>query len=145
MMPRARWMWNAIALFSLAGIVISVVSLYHHYGTSQSSFCDLGGKLNCDIVNRSVYSVFLGVPVALIGVIGYGLLLFLVIGGRSRPQTLTLLLAVSLPGLAFALYLTYIEGWVLGTWCVLCLSSLTMIFLISSLTGFMAALARRSV
>jgi len=30
-------------------------------------------------------------------------------------------------GLAFALYLTYIEARVLGVWCILCLSSLVLI------------------
>ena len=30
-------------------------------------------------------------------------------------------------GLGFALYLTYIEGHVLGVWCILCLSSLAVI------------------
>jgi uncharacterized membrane protein len=30
-------------------------------------------------------------------------------------------------GLAFALYLTYIEGRILGVWCILCLTSLALI------------------
>jgi len=38
-----------------------------------------------------------------------------------------LLLAGALAGLAFALYLTYIEARVLGVWCILCLSSLAVI------------------
>ena len=35
--------------------------------------------------------------------------------------------------LAFALYLTYIEAYELMTWCILCLSSLLLIALISML------------
>jgi uncharacterized membrane protein len=41
----------------------------------------------------------------------------------------------SLAGLGFALYLTYIEGFVLTTWCILCLSSLFLIFSIAVLSS----------
>ena len=47
------------------------MSLYHHYGTSATSYCDIGENFNCDIVNRSTYSTVAGVPVALIGIAGY--------------------------------------------------------------------------
>ena len=36
----------------------------------------------------------------------------------------------------FALYLTYIEGYVLETWCILCLSSLGLIAAITLAAGF---------
>jgi uncharacterized membrane protein len=45
------------------------------------------------------------------------------------------LLAASFAGTAFALYLTYIEGFVLAVWCVLCLSSLGLILAITALSG----------
>jgi len=51
-------------------VVVSSVSLYHHFSTSKTSFCNFGESFNCDIVNRSSYSMLAGVPVALIGVIG---------------------------------------------------------------------------
>jgi uncharacterized membrane protein len=38
-------------------------------------------------------------------------------------------------GLAFALYLTYVEGRILDTWCVLCLSSLAIIVMIAVLAS----------
>jgi len=37
--------------------------------------------------------------------------------------------------LAFALYLTYIEGFVIGIWCILCLGSLTLIALTAILSA----------
>ena len=54
---------------------------------------------------------------------------------RAKAETPGILLLGSLAGLGFALYLTYIEGFVLGTWCVLCLSSLAMITAIAALSG----------
>jgi len=106
---------------------VSAVSLQRHYAKSASAFCDLGEEFNCDIVNRSEYSSLMGIPVAGIGVAGYGVFLALATVYRARVQTPTRLVAAAVAGLGFALYLTYIEGYVLETWCILCLSSLGMI------------------
>ena len=35
-----------IAVLAVAGTVVSSVSLYHHYGTSQTSYCDFGESFN---------------------------------------------------------------------------------------------------
>lgn len=77
----------------------------------------------------------MGIPVAGIGVVGYGLLFVLSTVRRLRPETATQLLLAALAGLAFALYLTYVEAYVLMTWCILCLSSLALITLITLLAG----------
>jgi uncharacterized membrane protein len=133
----ARWFFLAIAVLSLAGIAVSSVSLYHHFQTSKTDYCDFGQAFNCDIVNRSVYSTIFGIPVALIGILGYAALGTLAVFFGDRVDTPKALLGASLAGLGFALYLTYIEGFVLGTWCILCLSSLTVIALITILASFL--------
>lgn len=132
-----------IALLATAGIAISSISLYHHFGTEKTSFCDFGGSFNCDIVNRSIYSVVFGIPVALIGVLGYAAILVLVTVYRNKRETPTMLLIASLAGLGFALYLTYIEKFVLAVWCVLCLSSLGVMAAIAGLAVVLAAQTRR--
>jgi uncharacterized membrane protein len=139
MTAASRRVLQAIAVLALAGMVVSSVSLYHHYGTSKTSYCDFGDSFNCDVVNRSVYSTVLGVPDALIGILGYGLLLALATIYRTKAETPFMLLLASTAGLGFALYLTYIEKFVLATWCVLCLSSLLLIVLITVLSSFLAA------
>ena len=138
-----RRAFQLIAVLALAGIVVSSVSLRHHYGTSQTSYCDFGASFNCDIVNRSVYSTVLGVPDALIGVLGYGLLFAVAIFYHTKAETPFVLLAASTAGLGFALYLTYIEKFVLATWCILCLSSLALIILITGFSSFLAARSMR--
>jgi len=127
-------MW-AVAILAVCGIVVSSVSLQHHYATSKTAFCDIGTTFNCDIVNRSEYSSILGVPVALIGMLGYAALAGLGTVYRHRPETPVLLLGGTIIGLAFAIYLTYVEGHILGVWCVLCLSSLTLISLATVISG----------
>jgi len=125
----------SIAVLALGGVLVSSVSLYHHYGTSATSYCDIGENFNCDIVNRSTYSTVGGVPVALIGVVGYLATLILATASRSKAEVPAVLAIASLAGLAFALYLTYIEGFVLAAWCILCLSSLALIFSIAVLSS----------
>ena len=139
MTPTSRRLCQLIAILALAGMVVSSVSLHHHYGTSQTNYCDFGASFNCDIVNRSVYSTVLGIPDALIGIFGYGLLLVLATFYRTKAETPFMLLIASTAGLGFALYLTYIEKFVLATWCILCLSSLMLIILITLLSSFLAA------
>ena len=138
---------NSIAALAAIGIVISSISLQHHYSTAKSSFCDFSATVNCDIVNRSIYSQVFGVPVALIGAMGYSLLLILAVSQKRAASEWILsrariLLAVASMGLAFALYLTYVEGFILGVWCVLCLSSLFIILAVTSLSGWLVSKSR---
>jgi len=119
-----------IALLSLAGTIVSAFALERHFAKSATQFCEFGEKFNCDIVNRSQYSSIEGIPVAVIGIAGYAALFVLSTWGRSRPDTPNRLLGAAIAGLAFALYLTYIEAYVLTTWCILCLISLILIALI---------------
>jgi uncharacterized membrane protein len=118
---------SVVAILAVCGITVSSVSLQHHYATSKTAYCDIGEAFNCDIVNRSEYSSIFGIPVALIGMLGYGALAGLATVYRERRDTPVMLFGGSAAGLAFALYLTYIEGRVLGVWCILCLSSLAVI------------------
>ena len=136
-----RALFLAIAVLAVMGVVVSGVSLERHYAKSATAFCEVGEKFNCDIVNRSEYSTVMGIPVAGIGIVGYGVLLVLATVYRARVETPTRLLGAALTGLAFALYLTYIEGYVLETWCILCLSSLGLIAGISLLAGVVRARA----
>jgi vitamin-K-epoxide reductase (warfarin-sensitive) len=133
---------TVIAALAFLGIAISAFSLHHHFSQSKTSFCDLSQSFNCDLVNRSSYSTFLGVPVALIGVIGYLLIFALATLYRQKAETPIMLLIASSGGTAFALYLTYLEGFVIHAWCVLCLSSLIVI---CSITGSSVAMVKSTL
>src|SRR6266849_500705 len=141
--PGPRWLWVGVSLVVFAGVSVSSVSLYHHFSKSKTSFCDINESFNCDLVNRSIYSTVLGVPVALIGILGYLLILGLATVYRDKAETPVMLLIVSVAGLGFALYLTYIEAHVLGVWCGLCLTSLALIFASAVLNAVLVASSLR--
>jgi vitamin-K-epoxide reductase (warfarin-sensitive) len=141
---RNRWRFVVIAILSFAGMVVSAVSLQRHYAKSSTEFCDVGQKFNCDIVNRSEYSEVEGIPVAAIGVLGYATLFFLSTFWNSRATTPNRLLAASIAGLCVALYLTYVEAYELKTWCILCVASQVMIFLITVLAAIVKLRSARA-
>src|SRR5271163_665171 len=64
-----------IGILGVLSIFLSFFLVKEHYETDQS-FCDslAGGKFSCSSVNRSEYSEFIGVPVAVFGAI-WGLVL----------------------------------------------------------------------
>lgn len=115
-------------LLAVLGMVVSFLALREHYRTDTSP-CSINEKWDCGVVNQSPYAVLGGVPVAAIGIAGYGLIGRLALSHRTR-----LLAAAVAMGLGFGLYLTYIEAYVLRVWCVFCVASLAIISLISVLS-----------
>jgi uncharacterized membrane protein len=82
-----------------------------------------------------------GVPVAVIGIAGY-----LLLGVLAFRKAYRVMLAATLAGLGFALYLAHIESAVLGVWCIYCVISLGVISLLSLLVlgTVIVSLASRS-
>jgi vitamin-K-epoxide reductase (warfarin-sensitive) len=127
--------FSCIAICAAVGALVSGMALRHHYRQDSSSFCNINTTFDCDTVNRSSYSKIAGIPVAFVGLLAYLLMMCLAIFQREKGETPALLLFISSAGLAFSLYLTYVEAEVLRTWCILCLTSLLSIGLIALLSG----------
>ncbi len=140
-----------IALLSIGGIVTSALALRIHYqDPSQAPPCAVTEKWDCGTVNHSRYSVFPAtevgddpaqshsIPVALLGIIGYAVILLLVL--LRWPY---LVLLASLGGLLFAGYLTSLEARVLEKWCIYCVTSQTIIAAIALLAVLNVVLSRR--
>ncbi|MFL6299096.1 MAG: vitamin K epoxide reductase family protein [Terriglobales bacterium] len=130
-----------IIILALAGVVVSTVVLKEHY-SNETSVCDINAKWDCGIVNHTPYSLFRGIPVAMIGIVGYALIGIL----AGRFPILTALAALG--GLGFALRLTYFEWKVIGVWCIYCVSSQVIIaclFLVSVIAAVMSRRSRRRV
>jgi len=118
---------HLLALLAIAGAIVSVLALRVHYST-ETAPCSINEKWDCGIVNHSPYAVIGGVPVAAIGIAGY-----LLIGILALLRRRGLVLAVTLIGMAFALYLTQIEARVLGVWCLYCVISQGIIIVLTLL------------
>src|ERR1039458_10583353 len=90
---------SMVAILAVCGTAVSSVSLQHHYATSKTAYCDIGETFDCDVVNRSEYSSILNIPVALIGMLGYGALAGLATVYRERRETPAMLFGAAGAGL----------------------------------------------
>jgi uncharacterized membrane protein len=125
------------ALIALCGMVVSGLALRVHY-SQDTQPCDINERWDCGIVNHSRFAVVHGVPVALIGILGYGAL----VGLTFTRRTLLLFLG-SVAGFVYALSLTRIEAQVIHVWCLYCVISQSLITLMVLLSGLLVALERR--
>lgn len=114
---------TALAALAVTGLVISAYLTWTHFqGTAP--VC-VGGGSGCETVQTSRYSVILGIPVALLGLIAYaGLLSSAVI--RSEVAAL-LGLFIALVGVLFSAYLTWLEVFVIRAICQWCVASAALI------------------
>ncbi len=117
-----------IAILALAGAVVSALALHVHYSTGTEP-CSINEKWDCGIVNHSPFAEFEHLPVAAIGIAGY-----LVLGALALARLRFILFLASFIGLDFALYLTFIEKYVLQVWCLYCVTSQGIIALIMLLS-----------
>ena len=120
----------AIALLVLAGVGVAGYLTYAHYA-GIDPVC-AGGSSGCHTVQASDYAEVGGVPVALIGLIGYlALAASLAVPGEpGRAAGMGLALA----GAGFSLYLTYIELFVIDAICQWCVASAVLMVLLALLT-----------
>src|SRR3954462_7691942 len=103
------------ALLSLAGLFISAYLYLYKIGRIGALACGTGG---CETVQLSPWSRVAGIEVSLIGMVGYAVLTALSLAALQpglssrRWPTLALLLLAS-TGVAFTIYLTYLELFVI--------------------------------
>lgn len=140
-----RLLYLIVAL-SLLGFAISSYSFAHHESFVSGAFCNLDATFSCDIVNRGPYSELFGIPVAIIGMLGYGFLVAAAAMCLRRPDELpakTFLFLASAGGLAFSAYLTGLEAFVLKAWCILCLTSQLSIVIIFASSAYLRVFAHK--
>ena len=117
---------RATLVLALLGVGVAGYLTWVHY--AQLEPVCVGGGDACERVQNSEYAALLGVPVAVLGLIGYLVLL----GSLALPEELGRMVAalVSITGAAFSLYLTWIElaeSHAVCQWCVV--SALLMVAL----------------
>jgi uncharacterized membrane protein len=114
--------WGALAALAIAGMGVAAYLTYSHY-VDQPIMC--AGMSGCDAVENSEYSTLLDIPVGLLGTLFCAGILALVLTRVARlplAQEWAPLTAFSmtLAGVAFAAYLTYIELFVVEDICIWC-------------------------
>jgi uncharacterized membrane protein/protein-disulfide isomerase len=141
MTPRQR---NLLLAFAALGLGASAVSSYVHYQLltepSYNSFCDVSTTVSCTEAYVSRYGSFMGIPVAIGGVIFFAIAALLAgVTGRptspARENAAGYIFALSTVGLAFALYLAWASYFVLKVFCILCAITYVSVIALFVLSG----------
>ncbi len=129
MSPRALRI-TMIVLTTLGLAVASYLTYIHYAGIKPLCGTNGGG---CEIVQTSVYSKLAGVPVALIGLIGY----VVIMGSLLVPESETsrfATVAFTVVGFGFSAYLTYRELFSIHHICEYCVSSAVIVTILMCLS-----------
>lgn len=126
---------NRINVLGLISAIVGFVdSLYLGWLkiTGNTAACSQIG--DCDAVNSSPYAMIGDVPIAFIGALGYALIIVMIYVDIRRPswaENVSLVLfGVTLVGLIYSAYLTYLEVAIIHAICPFCvLSAVLMSFL----------------
>ena len=134
---------QTIGLLALVGFFVSLYLWLYKIGVIGQLQCGSG---SCEYVQTSAYAVFLSVPVAFYGVVGYAAMIVVALGGLSPAQLgrswpTRLLALLGLGGFAFSVYLTSIEVFVLHALCRWCVASAVIVTAIAAVA--VAATARK--
>jgi vitamin-K-epoxide reductase (warfarin-sensitive) len=119
-----------VALLALAGLVVSVMGLrIHDMDPAQAPPCAVSEHWDCGSVNHSRFAVFppktfdeapgkIHIPVAAVGIVGYGLIVVLALMERWW-----LTFEAAQLGFMCASFLSYLESFVMEKWCIYCVWS----------------------
>jgi uncharacterized membrane protein len=119
-----------VALVALAGVAVAGYLTYVHY-QPDALICTAGG--GCETVQDSSYAELFGIPVALLGLLGYVAVVALVAWDSELARTMAAALALTAAG--FAVYLIVLQAFVIDAWCVWCLvNDLVIVPLLTVLT-----------
>jgi uncharacterized membrane protein len=139
-----------IALLAVAGIWVSILALRVHYmDPAAAPPCAVTEKFDCGAVNHSRFAVLpprsfdepaggVHVPIAALGIVAYSAILVVALLGRWW-----LVFEFAQVGFLFALFLSYLEDYVLEKWCIYCLWSQGIVATILLLTVGMLILRWR--
>src|ERR1700759_3761742 len=120
----SRTLRRVMIVLAVIGLGVASYLTYVHYAGFGALVCVGGhpGHSSCQTVQSSIWSKIDGVPVALLGLIGYvGILASLLVPDREESRLGTVGLPVI--GVGFSAYLTYRELFSIHAICEWCVSS----------------------
>ncbi|OIN89001.1 hypothetical protein COW80_02360 [Candidatus Beckwithbacteria bacterium CG22_combo_CG10-13_8_21_14_all_01_47_9] len=97
------------------GILLASYLFYSYLAPTPPGWCDISTAVNCDAVTKGPLAEFLGVPVSLVGLIGYITILY-----ASLMKFKKLHLFMVSFGMIFCLRLTYLEIFRENVFCPVC-------------------------
>jgi uncharacterized membrane protein len=120
----------ATTVLALAGAAVAAYLTWVHYADLQP-FC-VGGGGGCERVQSSDYAKLAGVPVAVLGLVGYLAILATAVLGEDTGAFAAAFLALT--GFAYSVYLTYVELVEIKAICQWCVVSAVIMTALAAAT-----------
>ena len=128
----ARWRVAVALLLSVIGLGISIYLTVDHFAKIPLA-CSDQGLINCQKVTTSAQSYFLGIPVAVLGLVFYTAMTVInlpMLWFAADRRIHMLRLAMATVGVLFALYLVSAELLIIGNICLWCTSVHVVTFIL---------------
>lgn len=136
-MNSARLSRQLLLVFTILGALVAGYLTYIYLFDANVLCTGVGG---CDAVKASRYSYVMGIPVAVIGLIGYLAILAGVLLEKVSPQAEqygpVLVFGMSLVGLLYSIYLTYLELAVIKAVCPYCVASAVIMLVVFAIATY---------
>jgi uncharacterized membrane protein len=133
-------LWHLSIVLIVIGLFITGYLSYEHFAGNEVA-C-VGGPdsaFNCDAVNSSIYSEFMGIYVGYLGLFAdIFMLVVLLLEKRIsilRDYGVIIIFAVALLGFIYHDYLTYVAITRIGKLCIWCLTEHTIMTILLIVTG----------
>ena len=117
--------WKELIILSVIGIGLAIYLFYNFLNKPLVESCYVNSTINCDAITKGSLSTMFGIPVSLIGLIGYVVILLSSIYKKSKTA-----LAMSAFGMIFCLSITYQEIFNLKVICPVCLTCQLVMLLV---------------
>lgn len=126
-----------ILILAFSGLANSAY-LAQHETSGEPLICNIQNFSGCNIVTASEYSKLFGIPLAEYGVLFYSILFILAALELAIFDKLLrrVLQTISFIGVIFSLYFTFVQIFFINAFCIYCLTSAVIAFLILVFASF---------
>ena len=123
MTSRPGWLAPTTLILSVGGLLVSAYRTFEHYTGNATLACTVTEVIDCGKVTSSAWSTFMGVPVALLGLLYFVVLVPLMLPSvwrRPEPWIDWLRIGWLTLGLVMVLYLVWAELFRINAICSWC-------------------------
>ena len=126
--------YRVAIVLAIVGVALASFLFYNFLNKPVVEVCTINDQVNCDAVTKGALATLFGIPVSLIGLVGYLAILF-----ASAFKSKKAILGISAFGMLFCLRLTFLELFSIKVVCPVCLScqiDMLALFLLSAFANF---------
>lgn len=112
---QSSYLYKIVTNLALFGILLALYLVWQQFGQPTIKPCSINATINCDAVISGPVSKTFGIPTPFIGLTGYIIILISALLKKKH-----ILLAMTTGGLAFCLWLAFVELVQLKVVCPVC-------------------------